>query len=168
MKRPDWLKPEVVEEVCSVANCVSPGPDGWINHWRHNEMRLFDTPDLALSVVPEADRNELDIYAYQMFPVRFVMGHQEPFAIPELPTAPLPDSFQFLGFDVVSFSLEGGFEHSPLSCNHMAESVAVNRYCLVDDLDLAFKLAVDFEVGGCEPGPYHVAQIWRMRRDYPP
>ena len=164
-KRPDWLKPEVVEEVCSVANCVSPAPDGWINHWRHNAMGLFDTPDLALSVVPEADRNELDIYAYQMFPVRFIRGRQEPFAIPALPTAPLPASFELLGFDVVSFSLEGGFEHSPLSCNHMAETVTVNRYCLVDDRDLALACAAKFEGDGCEPGPYYVVAVWRLKRD---
>ncbi len=35
---PGWLEAEGVKEVCSVSECVSPGPEGWIGHWVHNEM----------------------------------------------------------------------------------------------------------------------------------
>src|SRR5262245_50352750 len=121
MKRPDWLKAAGVEEVCSVSTCVSKGPDGWIDQWRHNEMWVYDTPELALSVVPDAARDEFDLYAYQMFSVQFAGGQQQPFEIPPLRIAPLPSSFECLGFDVVSRSYGNSFECSPLSCNHMAE-----------------------------------------------
>ena len=124
MKRPDWLKASGVEEVCSVSTCVSNAPDGWIDQWRHNEMWAFDTPELALSVVPEAARGEFELYAYQMFPVQFDEGQQHPFEIPPLRVAPLLPSFVRLGFDVVSRSCGSSFECSPLSCNHMAEHVA--------------------------------------------
>ena len=45
--RPDWLKAPSVEEICSVAGCISVGPEGWIDRWEHNDMWVFDTPELA-------------------------------------------------------------------------------------------------------------------------
>ena len=165
MKRPDWLKAAGVDEVCSVSICVSDGPDGWLNQWRHNEMWAYDTPELALSVVPDAARGEFDLYAYQMFPVQFAEGQQQPFVFPPLHVAPMPSSFERLGFDVVSRSGGSNFECSPLSCNHMAEHVAVSRHCLVDDAAVAFQLAAEFEAGGCEPGPYCVVEVWRQRHE---
>lgn len=45
------LQNPAVEEICSVSECISPGPDDWINHWRHNPLGFFDTPDLAWSSV---------------------------------------------------------------------------------------------------------------------
>ncbi len=166
MKRPDWLKSVGVEEVCSVSTCVSGAPDGWIDQWRHNEMWVYDTPELAWSVVPEIGRGVFDLYAYQMFPVQFAKGQQQPFEIPSLQVAPLPSSFERLGFDIVSRSHGNTFECSPLSCNHMAEHIAVSRHCLVDDVDVAFRLAAKFEAGSCEPGPYYVVEVWRQRHDH--
>ena len=164
MKRPDRLKAAGVEEVCSVSNCVSEDPDGWIDQWRHNEMGVYYSPESALGVVPEAARPEFDLYAYKLFPVVFTDGQQQPFEIPKLDVEPLPSSFECLGIDVVSRSCDSSnFEHSPLSCNYMAEHVAVTRHCLVKDMDVAFRLAAEFEAGGCEPGPYYVVEVWRQK-----
>jgi hypothetical protein len=163
MKRPDWLKAAGVEEVCSVSTCVSGAPDGWIDQWRHNEMWVYDTSELAWSVVPEAARREFDLYAYEMFPVVFDDGDQQRFQIPVLHVQPLPDSFERLGYDVVSRTCGTSFECSPLSCNHMAEHIPVTRQCLVSDADTAFQLAGEFEAGGCEPGPYYVVLVWREK-----
>ena len=165
MKRPDWLKAAGVDEVCSVSDCLSEGPEDWIDQWRHNEMWVYDTVELARSVIPEAVRQEFDLYAYQMFPVIFKDGQQQPFEIPPLQVQPLPESFERVGYDAVSRTYGTNFECSPLSCNHMAEHIAVNRYCLVDDVDTALRLAAEFEAGGCEPGPYHVVEVWRQRSD---
>jgi hypothetical protein len=52
-----------------------------------------------------------------------------------------------------------GFGCSPLSCNGMAEKIAVNRYCLLDDLDNAFVIAKRFAAGGVEPGPYVIIEV---------
>jgi hypothetical protein len=160
-KRPDWLNVAGVEEVCSVSTCVSNAPDAWIDQWRHNEMWVYDTPELAWSVVPEALRQEFDLYAYEMFPVVFDNGRQQAFQIPLIHVLPLPSLLEPLGYDVVSRSCGTSFECSPLSCNHMAEHVAVTRHCLVADPDTAFRLAREFEAGGCEPGPYYVVKVWR-------
>jgi hypothetical protein len=163
LKRPDWLKAAGVEEVCSVSTRVSEAPDGWIDHWRHNEMWVYDSPELAWSVVPETLRAEFDLYAYQMFPVEFAKGEQRPFAIPPLHVQPLSASFERLGYDAVSRSCGSSFECSPLSCNYMAEHVPTNRHCLVDDADTAFRIASEFEAGGCEPGPYYAVEVWREK-----
>jgi hypothetical protein len=42
LTRPDWLKAAGVLEVCSVSECVSPGPDDWISHWAHNDLWLYN------------------------------------------------------------------------------------------------------------------------------
>jgi hypothetical protein len=126
-------------------------------------MWVYDTPELAWSVVPEAARREFDLYAYEMFPVVFDDGQQQAFQIPAIHVQPLPSSFEPLGYDVVSRTCGTSFECSPLSCNHMAEHVAVTRQCLVADADIAFRLAREFEAGGCEPGPYYVVEVWREK-----
>ena len=164
-KRPSWLQAESVEEVCSVSECISESPDGWIDHWLHNEMYVYDTPELAESVVPGSARGEFDMYAYRMFPVLFNEGQQQPFEFPPLHVEPLPESFERLGFDIVCRSCGHSFECSPLSCNGMAKNVAVNRHCLLANAAVAFQLAAEFEAGGCEPGPYCIIEVWRQRPD---
>ena len=163
MKHPDWLKAAGVEEICSVSGCISEAPDGWIDHWRHNEMGAYDSSDLAWSVLPESARGEFDLYAHKMFPVEFAQGKQCPFSIPSLDVQPLPASFELLGYDAVSRSGGSSFDCSPLSCNYMAEHVRVNHHCLVDDVETAFRLASEFEAGGGEPGPYYVVEVWREK-----
>ncbi|MGI0029280.1 MAG: hypothetical protein ACREAQ_06165 [Nitrososphaera sp.] len=126
---------------------------------------MYDSPELAWSVVSEDIRHGFELYAYRMLPVKFDEGQQEPFEIPPLRVEPLDSSFECLGFDIVSRSAGSSFECSPLSCNHMAEQCAVNRYCLVEDHETALRLASGFEAAGCEPGPYYVVEVWRRRHD---
>lgn len=165
LKRPDWIKAAGVDEVCSVSTCISAGPAGWINQWLHNEMWVYETPELAWSVVPQNSRGEFDLYAYQMFPVQFDDGQQKPFEIPPLCVAPLSAAFEFFGLDVVSRSCGSAFECSPLSCNLRAEDVPVTRHCLIADHGLAIRLAEDCEAGGGEPGPHFAVEVWRLKRD---
>lgn len=164
-QHPDWLKTAGVEEVCSVSTCISEAPDGWIDQWQHNEMWIYDTPQMACTVVPKSAQDEFDLYAYQMFPVEFVREQQRQFAIPPLRVQPMPESFERLGYDAVSRSSGNSFDCSPLSCNHMAEQIPVNRHCLVDDADTAFRIAAEFEAEGCEPGPYYVVEVWRQKHE---
>ncbi len=164
MQRPDWLKAARVEEVCSVSTCMSAAPDGWIDAWRHNEMWVFDTPELAWSITAPSVRDEFDLYAYKLFPLKFDRGTRQSFEIPLLDVQPLPASFERLGYDVVSRCSDAAFECSPLSCNQMAQHVPVTRHCLLEDSEAAFRLAAECEVIGCEPGPYYVVEVWRQAR----
>jgi hypothetical protein len=163
LRRPDWLKAAGVEEICSVSSCISEDPDGWIDEWRHNDLYVYDSPDLAWSIVRDEVRSEFDLYAYKLFPVIFESGQQQPFDISALNPLPLADSFVRLGYDAVNRTAGATFECSPLSCNSMAEQIAVNRHCLIDDPAIAFQHAAEFEAAGCEPGPYFVVEVWRHR-----
>lgn len=169
IKRVDWPKAESVEEICSVSNCMSGGDWDWINEWLHNEMWVFDSPELASKVVPDSKRPKCDLYAYRMFPGRYVMGKQQLFVIPALRAQPLDDSFEKLGYDLVSRETEADFGHSPLSCNGLADEVPTNRHCLLCSAEEAFALAPTMEIPGQpmrgEPGPYHIVEVWRKRRE---
>lgn len=162
--RPDWLAAEGVREVCSVSECVSPGPEGWIGRWLHNEMWVFDDEEAAWGMVPGGRSNPAFLlFAYRIFPVEFDEGGQRPFAIPPLAVQPLTGCYRRLGYDAVSRSCGTTFECSPLSCNHAAERFEVNGHCLAGDPAEAFRLAALFSRAeeGYEPGPYFVVEVWR-------
>jgi hypothetical protein len=52
--RDAWLKAPDVREIWSVSDCISKGPPDWIDKWLHNDVGLFDTRALAVSVLSEA------------------------------------------------------------------------------------------------------------------
>jgi hypothetical protein len=163
-KRPDWLAAAGVDEIASVSSCISAGPDDWIQLWLHNRWGFYDSPEIALKAVPTALRSEFDLFAYELYPAVFDTGDERPLAIPPSDAVGLDDSFVSLGYDVVSRSTGDFFECSPLSCNGMAEEVAVNSHCLLADLEAALELARRCDGAGCEPGPYYVMRVWRRNR----
>lgn len=156
----DWSLPAHLTEVCSVSNCVNGAPDRWIELWLHNENWLFDSPGDARLGIGD-DPRAFEIFAYRLAPLRFVDGRTEPWPVESGEVEPLPADFQSLGFDAVNASYGTNFGCSPLSCNHKAAEIPVNRYCLVDTLEDAIAAAVRFSIGQCEPGPYHVLEVLR-------
>jgi hypothetical protein len=126
---------------------------------------VYDSEELAVAILPD-DGISFDIYGYFLYPMVFKSEKPEPLVISGS-SRDLSPSFEFLGFDVVSRSLGSTFECSPLSCNHWAEKVPVNEHCLIDELKLAFEVAAAWALGGAEPGPYFVLQVWR-RKKIPP
>ena len=162
MERPEWLRVPGVKTIRSVSDCMSSGPDDWINKWAHNEMWVYSSIATALSVVPEGERGEYEIHAYRMLAARWDEGREIEISISEIKTEPLTGAFENIGFDVVSIENGvAGFGHSPLSCNRMAEEIATNEHCLLDDLETAKRTAMQFSQGKVEPGPYYVVQVFR-------
>ena len=160
-RRPDWLKNPRVHEICSASNCISSPPDGWFEHWLHNECWVFPNEDSARKVIPGDQMGLYELHAYRMFPVRFDEGREEAFLIPEMNIQPLRSSYARLGYDAVSRQMDNEFECSPLSCNHGAEQFEVNEHCLVDTAERALQLALEFSRGEWEPGPYYVVEVLR-------
>jgi hypothetical protein len=158
---PDWLKVLPIEEICSVSGCISQEPEDWIDQWQHNECWVFDTPELAWSVVPLPDRSAFRLYAFKMYPARFEHGQLIQIELPTLQVSPLPPSFNRLGYDIVSRSVTPMFECSPLSCNNMAEHHPVNRCCLVETEADGLRIAIEFSISEPEPGPYYLVEVWR-------
>ena len=155
-----------VVEICSVSECISKSPPDWVDCWLHNtDTWLFDDPGAAWWVVPELEREHYRLYGYRLLPTLFhESGKETALTLPEIKAVPIPASFVRIGYDAVGYWDEPdsplNFDHSPLSCNYMAEEYPVNRYCLVDDRDTARAMARDFATGNCEPGPYCVVEVW--------
>ena len=160
--RPAWLQAPAVREICSVSECIATGPEGWISRWAHNELWMYDSEQLAESVIPAAaEADAFRLYAYRLLPVLFRAGAQEPLEVPRLTPHPLPATFASLGFDVVSRSVGTAFECSPLSCNGMATQFEVNEHCLVPTPEGAVEFARWCADEEPEPGPYVVVEVLR-------
>lgn len=127
-------------------------------------MWVFDSPALAWSVVPEAERESFEIYAYRIAPVEISEGKEAVFKLPSIAPEPLSGDFESLGFDIVCRSGGTDFECSPLSCNRLAGGIPTNRFCLLDDLTVTLRVARGFDGIACEPGPYFVVEVFRQKR----
>lgn len=160
--RPEHLAAPGVREICSVSECISPGPDNWIASWRHNGLGWFNHIADALNVVSEAQRAEFRLFAYRIHPEVFSGRERAAFTPPDdVAPEPLPAGFETLGFDSVSrSSVQGlGLECSPLSCNGLAVELPVNDHCLFPSLDAAIAGAARFAVEQPEPGDYYVVEV---------
>jgi hypothetical protein len=148
-----------VADIYSVSCCISDGPDGWIDHWLHNALGFFDSPDIAGRVVPASEEG-FTILCYRLGTVRFNEGRPEVWTWPDIDPETRP-GYRSLGFDVVGKTEMGiiGFEHSPLSCNSIAAEYPVNAHCLLDDLAVAVAAAEQFSIEQPEPGMYYVAEV---------
>jgi hypothetical protein len=74
----------------------------------------------------------------------------------------VPAQKEFLGFDIVSYSLGTSHQCSPLSCNGLCKEVDVNKYCLLDDFDQTIRLTETLNINKAEPGPYRIIGVHRV------
>jgi hypothetical protein len=133
-----------------------------VEAWVHNERRWYNSPELAWSVVPEADRSRYRLFAYRLLESYFHKGEERPLVVPgDVQVVPVPPSYGRLGYDAVSKFMESvlGFECSPLSCNSMANELPANKFCLFGSLDEAVQAARRFSVEEPEPGDYYVVEV---------
>lgn len=157
---PDWFKNAAVTQVCSVSECIVPGPEDWIHQWRHNDLFLFDSPEITQSVLPADSIAGFDIYEYRAFPFRIDRKVCKPWDLSVVSPAMVDsERLEVLGFDMVSRSKGSSFECSPLSCNRFADEWPTNEFCLIDDADTAIGYAAELSVGNAEPGPYCVVRV---------
>lgn len=176
-RRPEGPELPGVEEICSLSECISPGPEDWFSRWTHNGVCLYDAEATIAAIAAEAcdGPNRFELFAYQIIPVRFAPEGETAIMLHDLsdlggprPDAPPPGSdYDLLGYDCIQTEWERnvvGFGCSPLSCNGMAAKIAVNRFCLIDSLDDAIAAARRFAKEQPEPGTYYVVEVWRKRR----
>jgi hypothetical protein len=97
-------------------------------------------PPPGASLLPAESRINWRLYAYRMFPMRVANGIEVPYEIRGDGVQPLPADYTWLGLDIVSRERDLEFCYSPLDCNGWCNQVAVNRYCLVDQPEIAFQL----------------------------
>jgi hypothetical protein len=154
---PDWLKAPHVREICSVSECISAGPPGWIDRWQHNAFGWYNRMQDARQAVPAARAHEYRLFAYRLHPEIFRQGRRMPLSVPaDIRPEPIPGAFRSLGFDAASKSSESGIglECSPLSCNGMARECPANELCLFPTIEAAMAGADRFSREQPEPGDY--------------
>jgi hypothetical protein len=121
--------------------------------------------------VPDEFKGAFRLFAYRAMPLHFdktgiakpvTLDELFPKELPSLPPEPTPFSYNRIGYDIVERNPAMGFLGfgcSPLSCNGIAESIPVNEFCLIDDLESAVAAARRFGIEQPEPGPYVVIEV---------
>ena len=152
-------------DVYAVSGCISGCFADYIPYWRHNGYWLFDSLETIQALAAESaiDLSGLTLFYYEVFELQYeeASGRWLPFAPePSLPTqVRAPRAMQLEGYDVVTFSAQTSPECSPLSCNSLAERVAVNRHCLFDAFEDARQSIEAGVFQGSEPGPFRIFAV---------
>lgn len=176
---PDWLKAAAVEEICSVAGCISDAIVSEARRWDCNGLVLFNDEGTALrSAADSEDAARLELFAYRLIPSAHGPNGAKPIAVGDLPESEswppqdidLSRDFDFLGYDCAATGWDrnvAGLGCSPLSCNCIAMQIPVNRHCLIGDREQAISTAARFGNEQPEPGTYFAIEVWRKRRGSP-
>jgi hypothetical protein len=166
--RPDWIGARHVEDIYSLSGCVSENFADYIPHWRHNGFWLFDAPAVMADLARELaiPLRGLTLFYYEAHEEEYNETTRlwEPFE-PEaaFPTAiEVPRAGRLEGFDVVTFSARTAPECSPLSCNGLAATLAVNRHCLLDTFEAARKAIEAGTFDHSEPGPFRIIAVYAV------
>ena len=167
--RPDSIKSDQVKDIYSVSGCISEYFCDYIDYWQHNGYWLFDSPQVIQTLAQEngIDLSGTTLFYYEAYelqadvnePVWQAFEAESAFATHVV----TPDEKQLIGFDVVSFSGGTAPECSYLSCNHMAEKIAVNEHCLLASFEQAKALIDQKAFAGCEPGPCRIFAVYQVK-----
>lgn len=173
---PGWLQSGVshVSEVCSVSNCVNENVVDPSDSWMHNGFGLANDPELLWTIAREGgvDLSGCKLFFYSAYEFElesdgWTFDSLQWQATTRAPSSTIPDnvtipggdvSLELLGYDVVVF---GDFlEHSPLSCNSIAQQLQVNRYCLFNSFEESKGAIESCKFGdGCEEGTYKIFSV---------
>jgi hypothetical protein len=163
VQRPDWLKATDVVDIYSVSSCCSEDFTDYVDYWKHNEHWFFDSPEVISSIVLEHSipLEGTSLFYYEAHDLEF----DDEGWLPHSPDASfsanvvVPSSCKLEGFDVVSFYARSLPEHSPLSCNSMAEQLQTNTHCLFASFNEAETNLRNGAFKDCEPGPYRILSV---------
>lgn len=162
---PDCLDVPHVRDVYAVANCVSNDFCDDIEVGQHNGFWFFDSPSLIrdIATTNDIDLTDTVLVYYRGYGTQFdaELGKWTAYAaVPGFPTEVLPPHLEtFLGYDVVTYSMQNAPECSPLSCNGVAQDVRVNQHCLLDTLRFAMHHLEHGTFNDAEPGPYRIVAV---------
>jgi hypothetical protein len=167
--RPEWLKAKGVVDIYSVADCNSADfCEDCFLYWKHNHYGFFNSPNVIREVAHEddVDLEGTRLFYYEAYELEYHEAQHgwNPFSLGKgyVTNVVKPGNHHLEGYDIVTFS-QGLPEHSPLSCNHKAESIPVNEHCLLDSFEDAKRLIDQGEFKGCEPGFYRVIAVYSIK-----
>src|SRR5271165_1523977 len=163
-KRPGWLRAPQIEDIYSLSGCESEDFADYIDHWKHNGYWLFDSPSIIRNVAQEesVDLAATTLFYHEVHELEFDGRAWNAFGPdPGMATTVItPANKQLEGFDVVTFWAKSSPEHSPLSCNSLAEKLHTNAHCLFESFQEAETNINDGGFTNSEPGPYRIFSIF--------
>jgi len=166
---PEGLNCRNVTKIYSVSGCISNDFANYIPYWKHNQYWFFNNPEDMDNIINEQkSTEEFELLFYELYEKEFDEEQQawQEFMAEESfgYDVKLPLHKDFLGFDIVNYTVGTSPEHSPLSCNLLCREVDVNEYCLLDAFDHAIKLTESLNETKVEPGPYRIIAVNRIKR----
>lgn len=164
---PAWLGDAHVVDIHSLSGCMSKPFCDYVAQWRHNGHWLFDDP-AVMHDIAQTEGISLDgmtLFYYEVYEQEFdeITGLWSALQPSDLPAdVTLPRNTSLSGFDIATFSQRNLPECSPLSCNRLCTSLAVNAHCLLESLDAAKEALVSGLFKGSEPGPMRIFSVYRV------
>jgi hypothetical protein len=166
--RPDWLNADGVDDIYSLSGCISENFTDYIEYWRHNDYWLFDSRPVMEEIAGQAnlDLSSMALFSYEVFEEEFDENSKHWSTFEPEPSFPThvekPDEPHLAGYDVATFWAGAGPECSPLSCNGLAETVAVNRHCLFASFEQAKQSLEAGEFDNSERGPFRIFAVYTL------
>jgi len=163
----EWLQAPEVIDIYSVSNCISKNFGDYIPWWKHNGYWFFDSPEIIQELAHEhsMDLNGTQFFYYEAYELEYDEEEHEwmEFEPQDFPTNVIVPAEKVLeGYDLVSFSTGTNAGCSPLSCNHLANSVQTNQHCLLDSFEKARQVLESDDFKGVEPGPYRIFAVYSV------
>ena len=166
--KPSWIRAEGIDDIYSVSACMSGNFADYINFWKHNGYWFFDAPDVIRAVAAEhaIDLAGTTFFYYEVYPREYSDDDKcwyefepEPYFTTEVQ---VPRRKLLEGYDVVNFYAHTDPECSPLSCNGLAQKIAVNRHCLLGSFEEAKEKLEAGAFKKSEPGPYRIFAVYSL------
>jgi hypothetical protein len=145
----------------------------YVGFWKHNGRWFFDSSELIQSVAREnrIDLQGTKLYYYEAHELELAdkvwrsFSHDPAWQLQ--PKVIAPAKKQLEGFDVVIIWVENSPdpEHSPLSCQGLANELPTNAHCLFETFDEAYAALNTGKFDGCEPGVCRIFAVYSV--DWP-
>jgi hypothetical protein len=171
VEKPPGLGLLPVDDIYSVNSCVNDDFVDFEDFWKHNGYWFFDSPKIIrdLSFEKQIDLNGTKLFYYEAHELEFDGENWRPFSperrIPVNVVPPLQKQLE--GFDVVTIWVENSPdpEHSPLSCNGLANEIPTNSHCLLNSLEEAVAALNAGKFAGNDPGSQRIIAVYSV--DWP-
>ena len=170
IKKPEWLKADVVQDLYSVSNCLSKDFADYIKYWKHNGYWFFDSTEIIENLAKEnlLELEATKLFYYEVYEHEFhdddnVWHSFKPEA--SFQTDVIVPEIKFLeGYDIATFSVGTSPECSPLSCNSLAFMIKTNKHCLFDLFEEAKQSLERGQFKNSEPGPFRIFAVYSTER----
>jgi hypothetical protein len=167
MNRPNGFQNAGIVDIYSVSGCISNDFADYIEFWKHNGFWFFDSPQIIQEIAKEhsIDLTGTKLFYYEVYNLEFHEDNQWKSFKPDASfTTDIekPSLKNLEGYDIVTFSCGNSAECSPLSCNWLANTIPVNKHCLLSSFDNAHQLLENGKFQNVELGPYRIMAVYSV------